>query len=105
VYLVLDKVAVINRPLERAATGRALVLTSLHPGAPKVMINVEIGDSAVAEERVCACPLGELGLSTHLHTIRSYEKLTSEGMNVAGSTLLDLVDRILPARFGGNPTD
>jgi len=40
-----------------------------------------------------------------LHTIRSRDKLTSEGMNFLGADLLRLVEDVLPARFGGYPTD
>ena len=45
------------------------------------------------------------GIRYHLHTIRSYEKLTSEGMSFLGSDLLSLVEDVLPRRFGGCPTD
>jgi hypothetical protein len=46
-----------------------------------------------------------LGFTTHLENIRSYEKLTTEGMHFTGSTLLRIVEEVLPARFGGDPTD
>jgi hypothetical protein len=46
-----------------------------------------------------------LGYTLHLSDIRSWEKLTSEGMNFLGSDLLELVEEVLPARFGGSPTD
>ena len=57
------------------------------------------------ERRACGCPFGELGFDLHLHTIRSYEKLTSEGMNFLGHDLIRLIEEVLPARFGGEPTD
>ena len=57
------------------------------------------------EERGCGCALGELGLSLHLHTIRSVEKLTGEGVAFLGETLIALVEDALPTRFGGTPTD
>jgi len=41
----------------------------------------------------------------HLHSIRSYEKLTCEGMHFLGSELLALLEEILPKRFGGTPVD
>ena len=44
-------------------------------------------------------------MSTHLHRIRSYEKLTTEGNHFLGSDLHALVDEVLPGRFGGAPTD
>ena len=46
-----------------------------------------------------------MGFTDHLTTIRSYEKLTSEGMHFVGTDLIALLDEVLPARFGGNPTD
>jgi len=49
--------------------------------------------------------LEEIGYDRRLHTIRSYEKLTSEGMTFMGSDLLTLVEEVLPSRFGGYPTD
>ena len=55
--------------------------------------------------RACGCPLGAVGLTTHLHGIRSYEKLTAEGNHFLGTDLVDLVERALPAQFGGGPTD
>jgi len=72
---------------------------------PKIMLNVESGDYGELPERSCGCPLEALGFQQHLHTIRSYDKLTSEGMTFIGSDLIILIEEILPARFGGNPTD
>jgi hypothetical protein len=108
VHLLTDKLAVLQRekPVDgTGATVGALHYTTLLPSAPKLMINVESDDYGVLERRDCGCPLGELGMSLHLHTIRSYEKLTSEGNHFLGSDLITLVDRVLPERFGGAPTD
>jgi hypothetical protein len=106
VHLARDKVAVVAAPPTGATDGPAdLLLTNLLAGAPKVLINVETGDSAVLGERACGCPFDDLGLRLHAHTIRSAQKLTSEGMNVVGDALLELVEDVLPARFGGRPTD
>jgi hypothetical protein len=69
------------------------------------MINVESDDYGVLSERTCGCPLGEVGLTTHMRGIRSYEKLTSEGNHFLGSDLLVLIESVLPARFGGAPSD
>ena len=49
--------------------------------------------------------LAELGFTTHLHTVRSYEKLTSGGVMFMGSMLHELLEETLPARFGGSPLD
>jgi hypothetical protein len=66
---------------------------------------VESDDYGVLQDRSCGCPLEKLGFTRHLHTIRSYAKLTSAGVTFLGTELLSLVEEILPSRFGGAPTD
>ena len=108
VHLLADKIAILQRPKVPACGGPeidALHVTTLHPATPKLMLNVEIGDYAVRSGRSCSCALGKAGFRDHLHTIRSYEKLTSEGMHFLGSDLLDLLERVLPQRFGGGAND
>jgi hypothetical protein len=83
----------------------ALFLSSLHPAAPFIMLNVSLGDQAVMAQRACGCPLQTLGWGTHLHTIRSYEKLTGGGMTFFDTDVIRVLDEVLPARFGGIPTD
>ena len=106
-HLFTPRVAAIERPRELpwGANVRALYLTSLSPVSPKLMINVESGDHGVLVERDCGCPLHRIGLTRHLHSIRSYEKLTSEGMTLFGAALEELVEQILPGQFGGGPND
>ena len=65
----------------------------------------EGGDYAAVERRECGCWLGNVGLNLHLHTIRSHEKLTSEGVTFFGEELVRVIERSLPERFGGGPTD
>ena len=55
--------------------------------------------------RACGCPLERLGWVTHLHTIRSFEKLTAGGMSFKETTVIRVLEEVLPARFGGGPTD
>jgi hypothetical protein len=105
-HLLIDHLGVIRR--ERTLAGRSigvLTFTSLLPSAPKLMLNVESDDYGVVERRSCGCLLGGLGLDLHVHGVRSYEKLTSEGMTFVGSDLIELVDELLPRRFGGDATD
>lgn len=107
VHLVSDKIATIQRDKSVGPTRlvRALIHTTLLPTSPKVMLNVESGDYATRVDRHCGCGALPQGFRQHLHTIRSYEELTSEGMNFLGGDLLTLVEQVLPARFGGRPTD
>jgi len=108
VHLLRHKLAVIQKKKSVGVDGMgvlALLHTTLLPIFPKIMLNVESGDYGVLSERSCGCPLQELGLKQHLHTIRSYEKLTSEGMGFIGNNLLRVVEEVLPAHFGGHTTD
>ena len=106
VHVATDKLAAIRRPREVGGrTVDALLYTTLQPSCPKLLLNVESDDYGVMVIRDCACAVGAAGLRTHLHTIRSYEKLTSEGMNFLAADLLGLVEEVLPGRFGGGPGD
>jgi hypothetical protein len=109
VHLLHDLHAVIHAPSAVAAAHRlppeALLISSLHPLAPFLMLNVSMGDQAVLQERACGCPLGRLGYGTHLHTIRSYEKLTSEGITFLDADVVSVLEEALPARVGGTATD
>ena len=106
-HLFTDKLAVIQRD-RTVAPGEsvgALLLTSIQPDCPRLLLNADTGDYATISTRSCDCLMGRLGLNTHLHGIRSYEKLTSEGITFAGSRLYELVEEVLPARFGGGVND
>jgi hypothetical protein len=107
VHILSDKIALIQR--ERTLTdgqkAQANIYTTLLSTCPSFMLNVESGDCGILERRQCGCLMGELGYDLHFHTIRSYEKLTSEGMNFLGSDLIRIVEEVLPKRFGGYPTD
>jgi hypothetical protein len=100
------QVALLQR--ERTFDGEvvgALFCSTVHVAEPKVMVNVELGDASDMGERACGCPFERLGFRQRLRGIRSYEKLTSEGMHFVGSDLLRLLEEVLPARFGGTATD
>jgi hypothetical protein len=83
----------------------AFCFTSLLPSSPKVLINVESDDYGLVESRRCGCPLEEIGLGTHLRMVRSYRKLTGEGVTLVGSEMVRILEEVLPARFGGSPLD
>jgi hypothetical protein len=83
----------------------ALLISSLRASAPFVMLNVSMGDQARMVSRSCGCALERLGWATHLHTIRSFEKLTAGGMTFLDTDIVRVLDDILPACFGGGPTD
>jgi hypothetical protein len=84
---------------------KALLLTSLRPTAPFVLLNVSMGDQADVRRRACGCALEELGWTTHLQHVRSFEKLTASGMTFLDADIIRVLDEALPAQFGGGPTD
>lgn len=89
----------------RFQPGDALLVTTIDSFAPKVAINLEAGDSAKLGTRDCGCPLASLGLRSHIREIRSFEKLTGEGVTFARADLESLVEVRLPALFGGTVLD
>jgi hypothetical protein len=84
---------------------QALLLTSLRPTARLMLLNVSSGDQGILVDRSCGCPLEDLGWTTHIDTIRSFEKLTAAGMTFADAYLVRVLEEVLPARFGGGPAD
>jgi hypothetical protein len=79
--------------------------TTTHPMAPRFLFNVENGDYASMITRDCGCPLQKVGFTRHIHTVRSFEKMTGEGMNYSATDLFDLLENTIPSEFGGGPGD
>jgi hypothetical protein len=108
VHLMSNRFAVVERPRAVTEGGPivdALMFTLLTPAATKIALNAELGDTARVEERDCGCLLGQLGMRIHLSDIRSFEKLTGEGVTFARSNLEQILEEVLPARFGGTGHD
>ncbi len=82
----------------------AFNVTSLLPTTPKILLNTESDDYGVIEKRSCGCPLEVLG-TEHLREIRSFRKLTAEGVTLVGSEMVHILEEVLPSRFGGSPLD
>jgi len=104
-HVLTDRAAVRQYPRPVGQDGDtvpAYLFSSLLPHARHVMINVETGDYGGLEERRCGCFLEETGFSLHMHTIRSFEKLTAEGMTFIGPGLITLLEEDLPREFGGD---
>ncbi len=108
VHVNTHVLAVIPHPTPLTDDGRSvrpLLFTSLHPSMPVFFLNVENGDYATLDRRDCGCAMEKVGLTLHLHHIRSYEKFTSEGMNYFYGDLYEFFEKTLPAEFGGGPGD
>jgi phenylacetate-coenzyme A ligase PaaK-like adenylate-forming protein len=107
IHVSLDAYAVIqhSRRVSDETDVDALLMTALRPACSKVLLNTEIGDYATMTTKKCGCLFDEFGYHQHLHTIRSFDKLTGVGMTFAGADMFDLMERILPGRFGGSAMD
>jgi hypothetical protein len=108
VHVMLDRCALIPRSRPTTANGPtvdALLATPLSTSVPRIALNTELGDYAQIEERDCGCLLGELGARTHLSGIRSFEKLTGEGVTFVRTNLEQIVEKVLPTHFGGTSLD
>lgn len=103
-----DKLAVIQhkRKVEHSDnTVDAFLFTTILKSSPKIFLNTETGDYGIIEKRNCGCGFEQLGFTDHIHTVRSFEKLTAEGATFIGSDLIPLIQQTLPSEFGGNATD
>jgi hypothetical protein len=83
------------------AGAQPLLFTNLRPAGPTVLINAEIGDSAVIETGGVEGPAAAYGYDVRLHTIRSFRKVTVWGVTFAVADLEGIIEETLPARFGG----
>jgi hypothetical protein len=84
---------------------QALLFSCIRLSSPLILLNVSIGDQAHLKKRSCGCPLGSLGLDTHIQKVRSFEKLTSGGMAFLDTEIIHVIEDELPKMFGGRPTD
>ncbi len=107
VHLISGKIAVGQRKVvtPNGSMVDALLLTTLYPSTPKLLLNVDIGDYGVVEEGSCGCAMERLGFKRRLHSIRSYEKLTAGGMHFTASDVLTLLEEVLPSVHGGAAGD
>jgi hypothetical protein len=108
VHWMKGQVGMIQYP--RQLPGSDLIVnsfyyTTLQRTPIKLLLNMESDDFGVVEECHCGCRYEELGLTQHIRHIRSFAKLTAEGMTVAGTAMVRILEDVLPARFGGTALD
>jgi hypothetical protein len=108
VHLLSDSLAVISHRKKAELSDcevDSLLFTTLLPYSPFLVINLEMDDSGVIGRAQCDCTLARLGLTTTIGNIFSFGKLTGMGVTLLGTQLLELLERTLPATFGGAPGD
>ena len=94
-----------RRALPDGSAVDALMMTTLLPTSMKITLNVANDDFADVHERRCGCLWDELGVHTHLSSVRSFSKLTGWGVTVLGTDCVRIIEEVLPREFGGNSTD
>jgi hypothetical protein len=107
-HLMRDHLAVIQIPQPVPGfdrTVQAFCYTTLLPSAPKLLLNFESDDYGILETRDCSCPWGKLGFTEHVRDIRSYRKLTGEGLTLVGSDMERIIEEVLPRAHGGSSLD
>jgi hypothetical protein len=108
IHFFKDILALIQYPRQIPGadiTVDAFYFTTLLPTAPILMLNVESDDYGMIETRSCGCSLESYGFTEHLRDIRSFGKLTSEGVTLVGSEMVRILEEVLPAKFGGSSLD
>lgn len=83
----------------------SFLFTTLLYESPKLLLNVGMGDYGTVSTRDDRCAFGRLGFDTHISMIRSYEKLTGEGVTFVDTDFVRIIEQELPKRFGGQSTD
>ncbi|MFC2068462.1 hypothetical protein ACFLTP_05600, partial [Chloroflexota bacterium] len=108
VHLFHDSVALIQHQRKVEHTDiqvNAFLFTTLLPSAPKILVNMESDDFGEVETRSCGCLFGQLGFGTNLCNIRSFAKLSGNGMTIVGTDFVRILDDVLPSKYGGAATD
>ena len=87
------------------ASVASYLFTSILFESPKLLLNVGMGDFGDLYTQPCDCGFGKVGFNTHMSNIRSYEKLTGEGVTFVDTDFIWIIEKKLPAKFGGKSTD
>lgn len=107
-HSLVDTTAIIThrlRPSHSDIDVDAFLFTSLLYESPKILLNVGMGDHGKVWDEPCACDFGKIGFGTHVSQIRSYEKLTGEGVTFVDTDFIHIIEKELPQRYGGQSTD
>jgi hypothetical protein len=107
-YLYKDTTAVVtheHRVEHSDMTVDSFLFTTLLHESPKLLLNVGMGDYGSVYEQRDDSEFGKLGFDTHIASIRSYEKLTGEGVTFVDTDFVTIIEKRLPELFGGASTD
>jgi hypothetical protein len=105
-HIYLDRLAVIQRTCQTASGHNvdSFLFTTLLENTGKILINTDLGDFGILSSQPCGCLFGQLNMNLRVCNVRSYDKLTCEGMTLLGSQLDDTVGEVIEDA-GGSPDD
>ncbi|MDG5816074.1 hypothetical protein QA601_13355 [Chitinispirillales bacterium ANBcel5] len=83
----------------------SFLFSSLLYESPKLLLNVGMGDYGSVYTKATNCGFGKIGFDTHITNIKSYEKLTGEGVTFVDTDFIRIIEKDLPSKFGGSSTD
>ena len=108
VHVASSSIALVPRRIEDPFGDEevnSLHVTGVLPFAPRVLINVEIGDTGVVEPATCDCEFSRLGYNLQIRDIAAFSKICGQGGTIRATEVLRLLEEGLPARFGGRAGD
>ena len=108
VHLFEDSVAAISRRRLAPLSGvevNSLLFTTVAPYAARVAINVELDDCGIIEPAGCDCAFSRVGLTRRIREIASFGKVTGQGITLAGTDIVSILEEALPTLLGGGPGD
>ncbi len=107
-HLYKDTTAIISHKQEVSHSDifvNSFLFTSLLYESPKLLLNVGMGDYGDISYGGCDCDFAAIGFDAVLSGIRSYEKLTGEGVTFVDTDFIRIMEQELPEKFGGRSTD
>ncbi len=102
-HLYADRLAVVG-PEPGGGEAAPFAFTSLSLAAPKVLLNVELGDHGRLRARECGCALGRAGLAWQLRDVHSPAKIALEGVKLGELDVARLAEEAM-RDLGGNPDE
>ena len=107
-HLMHDLVAVIRsdgvRPNGELPPD-ALLVSSLRPSAPLILLNASMGDAGTLDAGACGCPVAAEGWSMRIRDIRRLDDPALRRVPLSFHNVARMLDETLPAQFGGGPGD
>jgi len=96
-----DSVAVVQPSPSDGREDGPLYFTPLLPASPTAAINLDVGDAGRLRRGNCDCLLGHIGLDLIVADVRSTRRIKAQGITLSAHGLAELVEHVLPDRFGG----